>query len=83
MAMPSIIIDYKQLEVIYGCCRSKPSARIERLVLRLEPYRFTVQCKPGTDNPADYLSRYPTSESISRQKKITIARKSGNIALAY
>ena len=32
-----LITDHKPLEVIYGSCKSKPSAGIERWVLRLKP----------------------------------------------
>ena len=53
--------------MIYGNVNSKPSARIERWVLHLQPYSFSVVYKPGKDNPADFLSRHPSSESISRQ----------------
>ena len=52
--------------MIYGNANSKPSARIERWVLRLQPYNFSVVYKPGKDNPADFLSRHPTFESVSR-----------------
>ena len=63
----TLITDHKPLEIIYGNVNSKPSARIERWVLRLQPYSFSVVYKPGKDNPADFLSRHPSSESISRQ----------------
>ena len=63
----SLITDHKPLEIIYGNINSKPSARIERWVLRFQPYSFSVVYKPGKDNPADFLSRHPSSESISRQ----------------
>ena len=56
-----LITDHKPLEIIYGSNKSKPSARIERCVLRLQPYSFKVLYKPGVNNPADYLSRHPTS----------------------
>ena len=62
----TLITDHKPLEVIYGNVNSKPSARIERWVLRLQPYSFSVVYKPGKDNPADFLSRHPSSESISK-----------------
>ena len=62
----TLITDHKPLEVIYGNVNSKPSARIERWVLRLQPYSFSVVYKPGKDNPADLLSRHPSSESISK-----------------
>ena len=67
----TLITDHKPLEVIYGHRQSKPSARIERWVLRLQPYTFQVVYKPGEQNPADYLSRHPTSTSIRKQEKMT------------
>ena len=62
----TLITDHKPLEVIYGNINPKPSARIERWVLRLQPYSFSVVYKPGKDNPAEFLSRHPSSESISK-----------------
>ena len=41
-----LVTDHKPLEVIYGP-RSKPSARIERWVIRLQPYDFRVVYAPG------------------------------------
>ena len=37
------------------------SARIERWRIRLTPYQFTIEYRPGRDenNPADYISRHP------------------------
>ena len=37
-----LVTDHKPLEVIYGSKNSKTSARIERWVLRLQPYTFKV-----------------------------------------
>ena len=48
--------DHKPLETIYSP-KSKPCARIERWVLRLQPYKFKVIYIPGKDNVADSLSR--------------------------
>ena len=64
----TLITDHKPLEVIYGSRKSKPSARLERWVLRLQPYSFNVVYKPGANNPADYLSRHPTQTSLKQQK---------------
>ena len=67
----TLVTDHKPLEIIYGSPRSKPSARIERWILRLQPYSFSVKYKPGSENPADYLSRYSESQPIMRQEKLT------------
>ena len=48
--------DHKPLEVIYGP-RSRPCARIERWVFRLQPNDFSVIYRPGRENIADPLSR--------------------------
>lgn len=53
-----LVTDHKPLEIIYSP-KSKPSARIERWVLRLQPYHFNVVYKPGKENIADTLSRLP------------------------
>ena len=47
--------DHKPLEFIYSA-RSRPSARIEKLVLRLQPCSFSVKYLPGHMNIADVLS---------------------------
>ena len=48
--------DHKPLDVIYGP-RSRQCARIERWVLRLQPYDFSVIHRPKRENIADSLSR--------------------------
>jgi len=60
-----LVTDHKALEQIYGP-RSRPCARIERWVLRLQPYKYRVVYKPGKFNIADSLSRL-TSKSESHQ----------------
>ena len=51
-----LVTDCKALEAIYGP-RSKPSARVERWVLRLMPFKYTVRHVPSGQNIADCLSR--------------------------
>ena len=41
-----LVTDHKPLQVIYGP-RSKPCARIERWVLRMQPYKFKFKYEPG------------------------------------
>uniref|UniRef100_A0AAY5KA75 Gypsy retrotransposon integrase-like protein 1 n=1 Tax=Esox lucius TaxID=8010 RepID=A0AAY5KA75_ESOLU len=54
-----VITDHKPLELIFNNPRASSPARLERWRLRLQQYTFTVQYKPGKDNPADYMSRHP------------------------
>lgn len=51
-----LVTDHKPLEVIFSP-KSKPCARIERWILRIQSYRFKVIYKPGKTNIADPLSR--------------------------
>ncbi len=51
-----LVMDHKPLQAIYSAT-SKPCARVERWVLRMQPYTFTVRYVPGKANIADPLSR--------------------------
>ena len=51
-----LVTDHEALKVIYSR-KSKPSARIERWVLRLQPYNYQVCYVPWRKNIADALSR--------------------------
>ncbi|PFX13288.1 Retrovirus-related Pol polyprotein [Stylophora pistillata] len=51
-----LVTDHEALKVIYSR-KSKPSARIERWVLRLQPYNYQVCYVPSRKNIADALSR--------------------------
>ena len=51
-----LVTDHQALKTIYGP-RSKPSARIERWVLRLQPFNYKVIYVPSRENIADALSR--------------------------
>lgn len=51
-----LITDHKALECIFSP-RSKPCARIERWVLKLQPYKYKVIYEKGCHNIANPLSR--------------------------
>ena len=51
-----LVTDHKPLEVTCAP-KSRPCARIEQWVLRMQPYNFKVIYKPGANNIADSLSR--------------------------
>ncbi|CAB3996621.1 Hypothetical predicted protein [Paramuricea clavata] len=57
---------------IVAYATSKPSARLERWSLHLQPYDVTIRYQPGTENPSDYLSRHPLRDVTpnSRQEKV-------------
>lgn len=59
-----IITDHKPLETIFNKSTCKATARLERLQLRLQPYKFKVVYRPGAGNPADYMSRHPVPNSV-------------------
>ena len=59
-----ILTDHKPLEVIYST-KSNPPARIQRWVLRLQPYSFKVKYLPGPQNIADALSRLTKEKPVS------------------
>ena len=65
----NLYTDHKALETIYSPT-GKPSARIQRWSLRLQPYRMHVKFIPGKPNPADYLSRstIPPEQDIPYSK---------------
>ena len=65
--------DHKPLECIYSRT-SKPSARIERWVLRLQSYDFKVVYRPGKTNIADALSRLNTRVQRDRGEEHDYAR---------
>ena len=55
----TVITDHKPIEGVMNNPRSTPTARLERLCWRLEPYKVRVVYRRGSRNTADYLSRHP------------------------
>jgi hypothetical protein len=64
----TVISDHKPLIPLFNNPMSKPPARIEKWILKLQPYKLTVVYEPGTTNPADYLSRHPEPVLDSRMQ---------------
>ena len=65
-----VITDHQALEAIFNNPRSKPPARIERWMMRLQPYNFRVIYKKGSTNEADYMSRHPTSFTLQDTEEV-------------
>ena len=45
---------------------SKPTARLERLCLRLQPYKMELVYQPGISNQADFMSRHPVNQQNNK-----------------
>lgn len=65
-----VLTDHKPLVNILSNPRSSPSARMERLALRLQPYSFDVAHTKGSTNPSDYLSRHPPQTPPDKKDKL-------------
>ena len=57
----TVITDHQPRVSIFGNQKSKPPLRIERWVLKFQQYECNIVYQPGKNNPADYISRHPTS----------------------
>ncbi|KAL7726148.1 hypothetical protein ACLKA6_002618 [Drosophila palustris] len=71
-----LVTDHKPLEAIFKPT-SKPPARIERWLLRLQSYNFTVIYKAGKENISDVLSRLcqvPITESVDPKTEYSVLR---------
>lgn len=66
-----VITDHKPLVSVFANVLAKPSPRIERWCLRLQQYNFKVVYRPGSTNPADYMSRHPIASTCARGRKVT------------
>lgn len=67
-----VATDHKPLLPIFNSPRAKLPVRIERWLLRLQPYNMAVVYRPGITNPADYLSRHPvTADKNTSDRHVT------------
>lgn len=69
----TLVTDCKPLEYLFNKSQSKPSARIERWILRLLSFDFTVEYEPGQKNLADPLSRLTQGSDIAETEPDVIA----------
>jgi transposase InsO family protein len=60
-----LFTDNKPVELLFNNPSSKPSARIQKMAVRLAQYEFEIIHKPGYYNEADFLSRQPVDQSDS------------------
>ena len=59
----TVYTDSRPLERVFSSSHDTISPRIQKWVLKLQLYTFSVKYKPGSSNPADVLSRPTTRES--------------------
>jgi hypothetical protein len=71
----TILTDHKPLVSLFSNARSKPSARLQGWTLRLQPYLFDIIHRPGTSNPADYLSRHINGNTPKSTKEEALAER--------
>ena len=67
-----IFTDHKPLEGLFNNPKSKPNARIERWLIKMQDrYDYKVIYRPGKnpENPADYLSRHAIMPSSKASKE--------------
>lgn len=83
----SLLTDCKALEFLFSP-RSRPCARIERWVLRLQAFNYNVEHIPGAANIADALSRltvHPAEQYDSDAQEYVrcVAEKAVPVALTF
>ena len=68
----TVYTDHKPLVSIFSNPMSRPTPRIERWSIRLQPYQPNIIYAPGSNNPADYPSRHPCKQTrtTSREEKV-------------
>ena len=57
-----VITDHRPLVALFNNPSSNPFARIERWLMELQQYCFTVVYRPDASNPADHASRTPVGD---------------------
>ena len=63
--------DHKPLLALFNNPPSQPTVRIERRLMNLLRYTFTVIYQPGQTNPVDYASRHPVDVATADERDDT------------
>ena len=80
--------DHKPLVHIFNKPTASLSVRLERWLIRMQPFQATIKYLSGPENGADYLSRHPNTKNICEAVKPTeryvhfIAQNARPIALS-
>ena len=67
----TVITDHKPLVTIFNKPTAVLSARLERWMLRKQPFEFDVIYQPGSENAADFLSRHPQVNGDCKQSTVS------------
>ena len=62
----TVLTDHKPLINIFRPNHKSPSARMTKWLVRLQPYKFTVDYQPGNQNASDILSSTPNKEDQNK-----------------
>ncbi len=78
-----VITDHKPLVTLFNSSNSKPPLRLERWILKLQAYDYTVLYEPGKSNPADYMSRHPQQLAQQPSFEQTLAEAHVNFIASH
>ena len=70
----TIVTDHRPLIPMLSNPFKKLPIRIERMMMYMQEFTFTIEYRPGKDNISDYLSRHGPSEDMTRTP-CTICKK--------
>ncbi|KAJ8038565.1 hypothetical protein HOLleu_16024 [Holothuria leucospilota] len=79
----SVITDHKPLVPLFNSPKSNPPTRIERWILELHSYSFTTVYRPGSNNPADFMSRHPLPGTKSSSPEEKMAEEHINFVASH
>ena len=69
----TVLTDHMPLLGMINKPGAKLSVRVERWVIRLQPYDVTLMYQKGADNPADYMSRHPGKSATIHTRATKVA----------